>query len=110
MAHGRKCRITVLKCMHHEELASQYYSKTPICERFHEGQEFIVDQNSMSGFWHLMGGRFCAEAWSGVSTYVDTVLQGGTFGNPDGSVYKIVSCPHGIHPVIFRVELYTEEK
>lgn len=110
MGHGRKCRITVLKCMVNEELASLYGKDRCPCARFHEGQQFILDQNSMSGYWHLMGGTFCAEAWASLSTYIDTILQGGTFDTPDGENYKIVSCPEGIHPVIFKVERYQESQ
>ena len=104
MAHNRKCRITVLKCMCHQDLAQQYEPDACPCRMFHEGQTWILDQNSMSGYWHLMGGTFCSEAWAAVSNYIDTILQGGTFETADGKNYKIASCPNGIHPVIFKIE------
>ena len=104
MAHNRKCKITVIKCIYNEELAEQYGSKHKLCPLFHEGQEFILDQNSMSGYWHLMGGSFCSEAWASISHYIDTILQGGTFETVNGDNYKIASCPNGIHPVIYKIE------
>ena len=104
MAHNRKCKITVIKCMFHEELANQYEADVSLCPLFKEGQSFILDQNSMSGYWHLMGGTFCSEAWASISNYVDTVLQGGTFNTS----CKIASCPNGIHPVIFKIERFYE--
>ena len=39
------------------------------------------------------------------SGYIDTVLQGSHFDEDSGKDYKIVSCPNGIHPVIFKIEL-----
>ncbi len=108
MAHNRKCKITVIKCMFHEELANQYEPSASLCPLFKEGQSYILDQNSMSGYWHLMGGTFCSEAWASISNYVDTILQGGTFKTPSQENYKIASCPNGIHPVIFKIERYIE--
>lgn len=101
MAHNRKCKITVLKCRLDEELAKEYEPNAGLCPLFKEGQTFILDQNSMHGYWHLMGGTFCSEAWASISNYIDTILQGGTFD----AGYKIACCPNGIHPVIFKIEL-----
>ncbi len=110
MAHNRKCKITVIKRIFHEDLAKEYAPKTVTgpCMQFSDGQEFILDQNSMSGFWHLMGGTFCSEAWASISHYVDTILQGGTFVTDSGENMIIAGCPHGIHPVIFKIEEVTE--
>lgn len=105
MAHNRKCRVTVLKCTFQDDMAQAYEPDALPCQRFHEGQEFVLDQNSMQGYWRLMGGAFCSEAWDSISKYIDTILQGGTFETPTGENYKIACCPNGIHPVIFKIKL-----
>lgn len=108
MAHNRRCRITVLKCGLDQELAERFDPQSRPCRLFHEGQEFVLDQNGMGGYWHLMCGSFCSEAWASISNYIDTILQGGAFETPDGTNYKIACCPHGIHPVVFKIELVDE--
>ncbi len=111
MAKGRKCRITVLKREYFPELAETYAPRSASCpcEKFRDGQEFILDQNGPVGFWHLMGGTFCSEAWAAIGHYTDTILQGGTFPTDSGENYKIACCPNGIRPVIFKIELVKEE-
>lgn len=96
--------------MCNEELAKEYGTYPSSCKRFKEGDEFILDQNSMHGYWHLMGGTFCSEAWAAASSYIDTILQGGSFDTPNGENYKIVSCPNGIHPIIFKIERYKDKQ
>ena len=112
MALGRKCRITVLKRDFDSELAAKFAPTTVNhpCEKFEDGQEFILDQNGPVGFWHLMGGTFCSEAWAAISHYVDTILQGGTFESETGENMIIRSCPGGINPVVFKIELMTDKK
>lgn len=111
MAMGRKCKITVIKRAYFPELAEQYSPKsiTCPCEKFEDGQEFILDQNGPVGFWHLMGGTFCSEAWAAIGHYTDTILQGGTFPSDTGENMTIACCPNGISPVIFKIELLTEK-
>ena len=107
MSQGRKCRITVLKCGFDKELSKHYAPNTITwaCDKFKEGQEFVLDQNGPVGFWHLMGGTFCSEAWASIGHYVDTILQGGRFQSDNGENMIIVCCPNGIRPVIFKIEL-----
>lgn len=107
MAHGRKCRLTVIKTAYFEDLASRYapQSITMPCQRFKVGDTFIVDQNGPQGYWHLMGGTFCSEAWAAISNYIDTILQGGTFQTDTKENVMIACCPSGLRPVVFKIEL-----
>lgn len=111
MAKGRKCKLTVIKRGYFPELSEQYapVSITGPCEKFQDGQEFIIDQNGPQGFWHLMGGTFCSEAWGSISHYIDTILQGGTFPSDTGENMTIACCPNGISPVVFKIELLDGE-
>ena len=105
MGHNRKCRVTVLECQLNGRLAKKFDPGVEPCPLFSEGQEFVLDQNGPQGYWHLMGGTFCSEAWAAISNYVDTILQCGVVDSPSGDNYKICCCPDGIRPVVFKVEL-----
>lgn len=107
MAKGRLCKITVVKKAYFPDLAEQFGESTSCCpcHKFEVGQEFILDQNGPTGFWHLMSGTFCSEAWAAIGHYVDTILQGGRFETESGENYTIACCPSGIHPTVFKIEL-----
>ncbi len=111
MTHQRQCKLTVIRKAYFEDLAKDYapVSITCPCQKFEEGQTFILDQNGPQGYWHLMGGTFCSEAWAAISNYVDTILQGGTFQTDRKENYRIACCPSGIRPVIFKIELLEDE-
>lgn len=110
MAMGRKCKITVLKREFFPELAEKYApdSITGPCGKFKDGQVFILDQNGPVGFWHLMGGTFCSEAWAAIGHYTDTILQGGKFDSDTSENMIVRCCPNGISPVVFKIELVTD--
>ena len=61
MTHQRQCKLTVIRKAYFEDLAKDYapVSITCPCQKFEEGQTFILDQNGPQGYWHLMGGTFC---------------------------------------------------
>jgi uncharacterized repeat protein (TIGR04076 family) len=103
-----KCKITVLRRELYPELQHRYCSNPEAgrCELFHDGQEFIVDQNGPDGFWHMMGGKFCSEAWDAISRYVYAALQGGSImkGWMRDEKVMIACCNDGTRPVIFKLE------
>ena len=107
MAQGRLCRITVIRKDVRPDIAETfgYGGKVLPCEKFEVGQEFILDQNGTKGFWHLMNGEFCSEAWAAIGHYVDLVLQGGTFDAGFPTNMTVACCPNGLHPVTFKIEL-----
>ena len=57
-------------------------------------------------FYHLMNGKFCGEAWDGISRYVYTALQGGSIMHKwtNDERMMIACCNDGTRPVIFKIE------
>ena len=100
-----KCKITVLKRECYKDLQEQYLANPEAgkCEFFHEGQEFVVDGE---GFFRMMHGQFCSEAWDCISRYVYAALQGGSImrGWTNDEKIMIASCNDGTRPVIFKLE------
>ena len=72
-----KCRITVLRKECYSDLQEEYLAnpKSGVCPMFEVGQEFILERNGeRDDFWHMLDGKFCAEAWDAMSRYVYTAL------------------------------------
>lgn len=76
---------------------------------FRDGQEFIVDEK---GFFQMMNGGFCSEAWDCISRYVYAALQGGSImkGWTNSENMMIACCNDGTRPVIFKLERLDEEE
>lgn len=105
-----KCKITVLRRELFQDLADQYLAdpNSGKCPNFQDGQEFIVDND---GFFRMLHGGFCAEAWDCISRYVYSALQGGSImrGWTNDEKVMIACCNDGTRPVIFKLErIYTE--
>lgn len=100
-----KCKITVLRREFFQDLAKEYLANPDAgkCNLFHDGQEFILDQED---FFHLMDGKFCSEAWDAISRYVYAALQGGSImrGWTKDEKVMISCCNDGVRPVIFKIE------
>ena len=97
---GRKCFMNYQE----EYLADP---KSGPCPFFHEGDTFLLKRTpQQDDFYHLMNGRFCAEAWDAISRYVYTALQGGAImkGWTNDERVMIACCNDGTRPVIFRIE------
>lgn len=105
-----KCKITVLKREYYQDLADQYLAnpKAGKCDLFYDGQEIIVDGE---GFWKMLHGKFCSEAWDCISRYVYAALQGGSImrGWTNDEKVMITCCNDGTRPVIFKLERIEEE-
>ena len=110
MGKKHKCKITVLRREFYQDLADQYLADPNVgkCQAFHEGQEFIVDRE---GFFHMLDGKFCYEAWDCISRYVYAALQGGSImrGWTNDEKMMITCCNDGTRPVIFKLERIDEE-
>ena len=106
-----KCKITVLKRECYKDLQKQYLSNPDAgpCSLFYDGQEFLVDR---SNYFHLLDGKFCAEAWDCISRYVYAALQGGSImrGWTNDEKMMIACCNDGTRPVIFKLERIDEEE
>jgi uncharacterized repeat protein (TIGR04076 family) len=84
--------------MFNEELARKYCTDGAICNRFEEGQEFVIeDLNQPKGF--------CAWAWDDIHKVILTLRSQGNFMpwmNDKDTI--IACCTDGIRPVIFEVK------
>jgi uncharacterized repeat protein (TIGR04076 family) len=92
-------KITVVKKMFNEDLAKQHCNPgAPICEKFEEGQEFVIE-----GLDQPQG--FCAWAWDDIHKVLLTLRSGGNF-QPwmKGKNNIIACCSDGIRPVVFNIE------
>jgi len=100
-----KCKITVLRREFFPDLAEKYLANPNAgkCSKFHDGQEFILEQGD---FFSMMKGEFCSEAWDAVSRYVYAALQGGSImrGWTNDDKMMITCCNDGVRPVIFKLE------
>lgn len=106
-----KCKITVLRREFYQDLAEEFLANPKVgkCNRFKDGQEFILDQGD---FFHMMNGEFCSEAWDSISRYVYAALQGGSImrGWTNDEKLMISCCNDGIRPVIFKIERIDEKE
>lgn len=109
MPHSHKCRITVLRRELYSDLQKEYLAdaESGKCPFFHEGQEFLVDGE---GFFRMLNGQFCSEAWDCISRYVYAALQGGSImrGWTNDEKVMIACCNDGTRPVIFKLERVDE--
>lgn len=114
MKRKRKCKITVLRKGLFTDLQKEYLAdpKAGVCPIFEVGQEFILERSdNRDDFWHMMDGKFCAEAWDCISRYVYAALQGGSImdGWTNDERVMIACCNDGTRPVIFKIERIDEE-
>ncbi|MGD9497142.1 MAG: TIGR04076 family protein [Armatimonadota bacterium] len=92
-------RITVLRRLFHEDLVAEHCTHPWVaCQRFTEGDEFIVPGDSIE-----KPEGFCSWAWVDMNRYVVTLARGGNFsGSKRGRT--VVSCSDGYRPVLFLLE------
>ncbi len=106
-----KCKITVLRRELFQDLADQYLAdpESGKCPYFQDGQEIMVDGE---GFFRMLHGGFCSEAWDCISRYVYAALQGGSImrGWTNDEKVMIACCNDGTRPVIFKLERIDEEE
>ncbi len=89
---GTVCKLTVLKRSVEQEFADRYRQGfVKQCDRFKDGQEFIVSQP-----WSPPEG-FCEWAWADIRAYVMANFHGGTLPT-------VACCTDGFRPVFFRIE------
>ena len=96
-----KCKITVLKRCHEEELVKEYgfegFGKCPV---HREGDEFHTDFTKPDGF--------CDEAWKAIYQYVFAIASGGNAFYSGAWIKEpgvaITCCNDGLRPVIFKIE------
>lgn len=101
-----KCKITVLRKEFFPDLVETFIGKPNVgrCDKFQEGQEFMVDFKTYFNMGIPEG--FCSEAWESIQKYVFTHISGGTVfkGWPKDDGVAIACCNDGVRPVIFKLE------
>lgn len=97
----KKCKITVIKKVFHEDLSNKYENPIQHACELNVGDSFIsIDANIPEGF--------CLEAWKSVGPFVERLASGeedffdGWMKNPKSAV---ISCNDGIRPVSFLIEV-----
>lgn len=104
-----ECKITVLETKIFEYYQKNYLAdpKAGACPCFKPGDTFYLKRTpEQDDFWHMLNGKFCAEAWDAISRYVYTALQGGSImrGWTKDDRIMIACCNDGTRPVIFKIE------
>ena len=96
----KKCRITVMRTAHYEDLIDKYENPIEHACSMREGQVFIANG------WQKPEG-LCDSAWESMSAFVMTLSHGG------GNIYDgwmknprsaMISCNDGFRPVSFLIE------
>lgn len=101
----KKCKITVMRRVCHEDLMAQYENPIEHACDMREGQVFIANG------WQRPEG-LCQSAWDTMSPFVMALVHGGGnfydgwMKNPHSAM---ISCNDGFRPVSFLIEALDEE-
>lgn len=101
----KKCRITVMRISHYDDLIEQFENPMEHTCDLKEGQFFIANG------WEKPDG-LCLSAWESMSPFVMTLAYGGEdiyegwMKNPKTAM---ISCNDGFRPVSFYIEALEEE-
>ena len=93
------CKITVLKRAIFLELAEFAQGEIKQCERFYDGQEFLLDGSSIAP-----PPDFCPWAWADLRSSILAIMSGGNLPWSSRPGLTITCCTDGIRPVVFKVE------
>lgn len=105
----KKCKITVVKKMLHNDLAERYcQSDVGFCPCFMEGDTFVAGFDQPE--------NFCGWAWNDIYRFVSVLLSGGSYSSGifEGWMKKdnemIACCTDAIRPVTFKIEIIEENE
>ena len=101
----KKCRITVMRKVHHADLSALYENPIDHACDMEEGQMFIANG------WEKPEG-FCQSAWDTLSPFVLALSHGGGDfydGWMKNKKSAMLSCNDGFRPVSFYVEALEED-
>ena len=101
----KKCRITVMRKVHHADLSALYENPIDHACDMEEGQMFIANG------WEKPEG-FCQSAWDTLSPFVLALSHGGGDfydGWMKNKQSAMLSCNDGFRPVSFYVEALEED-
>lgn len=100
----RKCRITVMKMAHYDDLINKYENPMEHACNMHIGDVFIANG------WQKPEGM-CDSAWESMSPFVMTLAYGGEDiydGWMKNKKSAMISCNDGFRPVSFLIEVIDE--
>ncbi len=98
------CKITVIKRTINHDIINDYlkdeYQDRKVCERFKDGQEFLVTKESRYG----PPEGFCQWAWADIRNDILILLYGGNIPHMKNESANIVGCTDWFRPVYFKLE------
>ena len=100
-----KCRITVMRMAHYDDLIAQYENPIEHACDMREGMVFIANG------WSKPDG-LCDSAWESMSPFVMTLAHGGQDlydGWMKNKRSAMISCNDGFRPVSFLIEALDEQ-
>jgi len=100
----KKCKITVMRMVHYDDLMAQYENPIAHACDLQEGQIFIANG------WQKPEG-LCDSAWDSMSAFVLTLSHGGEDiyeGWMKNKKSAMISCNDGFRPVSFLIEALEE--
>jgi len=95
------CKVTVLKRMVNQDLAEEYLDDEinfGACERFEEGQEFVIEQP------YVMPENFCPWAWADIRKDILAIATGSDLPWIKQRGAVLSGCTDWFRPVIFKIE------
>lgn len=98
-----KIKITVIKKTLNKDLINEFvieeYKGITDCEKFENGQEFVIDPNLGS-----IPEGFCNWAWADIRNDINLIASGGNILGINKQGLAISSCSDHFRPVYFKIE------
>jgi len=98
-----KCKITIVKTTLNEDLINEYiideYKEMGRCEKFKEGDEFIIDPNLAT-----VPEYFCDWAWADIRNDINMIASGANSAWLKHPGSTIAACSDWFRPVYFKIE------
>jgi uncharacterized repeat protein (TIGR04076 family) len=98
------CKITVIKRTVNQDIISEYmkvkYQEIEPCDRFEDGQEFIITKESR----YKPPEGFCEWAWADIRHDLLTLAYGGAIPHMKNENENIGGCTDWFRPVYFKIE------
>ena len=98
------CKITVIKRTVNRDIINEYlkdeYQEAKACERFKDGQEFMLTKKNR----YKPPEGFCEWAWADIRYDLLTLAYGGNVPHMKNGHANIVGCTDWFRPVYFKIE------
>lgn len=98
-----KVKITIIKKTLNQDLIDKFivekYRGMTVCEKFDDGQEFIIDPNLAS-----VPEGFCDWAWADIRNEINLIASGGNTLGMKKKGMSISCCSDRFRPVYFKIE------